>query len=72
MKLHTPILLACGSALLLAACADPYPPPPPPPGIARDHHIAWCADHHPRYNPYNNVYIGGDGSPHYCVTPWER
>jgi hypothetical protein len=66
----------CGAGLLASACADYYPPPPPPPGpppaVVRERHVRWCYDHHPQYNPGNNVYIGSDGSPHYCVAPWER
>jgi hypothetical protein len=72
MKLRTPVLLACGSALLVSACQDIYPPPPPPRGPARDAHIDWCLRHRFNYNPHNNVYQGSDGSPHLCVTPWEK
>ncbi len=66
------IALACSAGLLASACAEYYPPPPPPPGVVREQHVRWCFDHHGGYDPRSNVYIGSDGSPHYCVTPWER
>ena len=64
----------CGAGLLASACADYYPPPPPPvpPEVARENHVRWCYDHHPRYDPRSNVYMAADGSPHYCIAPWER
>jgi hypothetical protein len=62
-----------GTGLLATACESYYPPPRPvPPAVARENHVRWCYDHHGGYNPENNVYIAGDGSPHYCVAPWER
>ncbi len=64
---------ACGVGLLASACAEYYPPPPPPPpGVIHARHVRWCFNHHAGYNPDTNVYIAFDGSPHYCVTPWER
>ena len=74
MKKLVTVSLVCGAGLLATACADYYPPPPPPipPAVARENHVRWCYDHHPGYNARSNVYIAGDGSPHYCLTPWER
>ena len=75
MKKIALLTLTCGLGLLASACADYYPPPPPPPpppGVVRANHVRWCYDHHAGYDPRSNVYIAGDGSPHYCVTPWER
>ena len=72
MKKPLFVTLACGLGLFTAAC-ETYPPPPPvPPAVARENHVRWCYDHHGAYNPRNNVYIASDGSPHYCVAPWER
>ncbi len=74
MKRLITAALVCASAVTATACADYYPPPPPPPppGVVRAQHVRWCYDHHPRYDARSNVYIADDGSPHYCLTPWER
>ena len=64
--------LVCASAAAATACAYPVPPPPPPPGVIHARHVRWCFNHHAGYNPDTNVYVAFDGSPHYCVTPWER
>ena len=72
MKKLLTVSLVCGAGLLATACADYYPPPPVPPGVARENHVRWCYDHRPRYDARSNVYIGSDGSPHYCVAPWEK
>ena len=61
-----------GVGLLATACEEYYPPPPPPPGVIHARHVRWCFNHHGGYDPRTNIYIAGDGSPHYCVTPWER
>ena len=63
-----------GAGLLATACEEYYAPPPPPisPAMAREHHVRWCYDHHAGYDPRSNVYVAGDGSPHYCIAPWER
>jgi BA14K-like protein len=68
------LTLACGLGLLTAACETYYPPPPRsvPPAVARENHVRWCYDHHGGYDPRSNVYVGSDGSRHYCVAPWER
>ena len=71
MRLRTPTLAACAAGLLASACAY-QPPPPPPPGVVRAQHVRWCLDHRPGYNPHTNVYVAWDGSPHYCIAPWER
>ena len=74
MKRFSIATLACGLGMVSSACADYYPPPPspPPPGVVRAHHVRWCFNHHGGYDPRTNVYIGSDGSPHLCVTPWEK
>jgi hypothetical protein len=55
-----------GVAGSLAACADVPPPPPPPYGPPPPWHVRWCANHHPGYNPNNNLYPGPDGRWHPC------
>ncbi|WP_158916828.1 BA14K family protein [Caulobacter sp. S45] len=75
MRKLTILALATGLGLLTAACETYYPPPPPrpiPPAVARENHVRWCYNNHGGYNPRTNVYIAGDGSPHYCIAPWER
>ncbi|MBB4009666.1 BA14K family protein [Allorhizobium taibaishanense] len=44
------------------------PAPPPPPGWGR--HVRWCMDRHRAYNPDTNRFIGGDGRPHVCRSPF--
>ena len=73
MKKLLTMSLVCAAGLGATACADYYPLPyPVPPPVARENHVRWCYDHRPRYDAGSNVYIGSDGSPHYCVAPWER
>ena len=50
MKKLLAVGLISSAGLLATACADYYPPPPPPipPAVAREHHVRWCYDHHPR------------------------
>jgi hypothetical protein len=67
------ILSAVTGVGLLAAACENYPPPRPvPPAVAREQHVRWCYDHHGGYDPRSNIYVGSDGSRHYCIAPWER
>ena len=74
MKKLLTVGLISGAGLLATACADYYPPPPPPipPAVARENHVRWCYDHRAQYDARTNVYMANDGSPHYCIAPWER
>lgn len=45
-----------------------FPPPVVRSGISR--HVRWCANRYRSYNARTNTYMGFDGRPHRCRSPF--